>query len=730
MQARSLIAELRGGLTGAVLTLGILLPLAQLSFAALGQDALGIAIRAAFVAAVFGNAVAVLGCGIPLANALPRTSTSLVYAGLVASLVDAGLEASDVLVLMTMCVLLSGLLQMAFALLRMGSLVRYVPLPVVGGFVNGIAVLILVAQVAPLSGVSARGADVFMAWRELLPAALLLGLATAAIMWIVTRRWPSWPAAMIALVSGTLVYLVVATLWPGVDMGPLLGTPHSDLPWPMAWRPWLDAGQWRSMTENLPRIAITALVIALIGSLDSLLSAAATENAIKVPFAPNRMLLGLGVANVVSSAFGGLPVVYGTSIVCGMHESGARTRLSGVVNSALLLALLLFGARLLGAIPLTVSAGVMVVIAVRLFDRWSPGLVRQLVTRRGTPEVHASLGIVAIVCIATIAFGFVVAIGVGIGLSFVMFIASMNRSLIRGVATATTRASRRIYAADQTAVVRAAADRVKVVSLEGAVFFGTAETLRREVAALAAESTFVILDMTDVTTIDASGALALERLGGQLEDAGAQLLLAGIVDGDRHARALRAFDHVDAITGDNWFDDVDQALERTEWEALRLAGMVRSELELSLNALPIMEGLTPTQRAALGQSMVRHAFAAGDVLFRRGEPGDHLYALVRGSVTLVEGLGGDGKGGRRIVSFRSGVVFGELALLDGGTRTATAIADIESVGYSLSRDELARLQATAPDVAAQVLRNVAQQISGRLRFATMVMWRRDDGARA
>ena len=127
MHAKSLVAELRGGLSGAVLTLGILLPLAQLSFAALGNDAFALAIRAAFVAAIFGNAVAAIVGGTPLGNALPRTSTSLIYAGLVASLVVAGLDTSDVLVLMTLCVLLSGLLQMLFALLRMGSLVRYVP---------------------------------------------------------------------------------------------------------------------------------------------------------------------------------------------------------------------------------------------------------------------------------------------------------------------------------------------------------------------------------------------------------------------------------------------------------------------------------------------------------------------------------------------------------------------------------------------------------------------------
>lgn len=121
--------------------------------------------------------------------------------------------------------------------------------------------------------------------------------------------------------------------------------------------------------------------------------------------------------------------------------------------------------------------------------------------------------------------------------------------------------------------------------------------------------------------------------------------------------------------------------------------------------------------------MRRRRFGPGEILFRRGDPGDELYALVRGSVTLVEGNGADRAAGRRIISFRSGVVFGEVAMLDGGARTATAICDVESVGYTLARSDLERLRQRDPDLASQTLLNIARQISARLRFTTMVLWR-------
>lgn len=720
MHARQLLAEVRGGVTGAVLAIGILLPLAQLSFAALGHDALPHAIRAAFVSAVVGMVAAALVGGIALSNAIPRTSTCLIFAALVSSLAMTGLGVEDILSLATLCVLMSGVLQVIFGLIGMGSLVRYVPRPVIGGFVNGIAVLILIAQIAPLSGTVVRGASLGRVLGEVRPGTLVLGVGTALVMWVVARKRPQWPAALVALTAGTMVYLAVLRAWPGIDMGQLTGTPDSGLPIPVAWGSLLDRATLARNTAYLPQVAVSAAVMALIGSLDALLAAAATESALRIPYSPNRMLVGFGIANIASSAFGGLPALYSNSLVITAYEGGARSRWSVVLAAALLLMLLLFGSVVLGVIPLAVSAGVMVIIAIGLFDRWTPGLVRQLIARRNTAEVRSSLAIVAIVCLATIFLGFVVSIGVGVALSLLMFIAGINRSLIRSVDDASTTPSRRIYPADQASAVRAQGRRVKIAVLDGPIFFGTAETLKREIGVIARGATFVILDLDGVGTIDASGAMALERLHRQLADAGTRLLLAGISEGGRHARALHAYGH--AMPDSDWFDDADQALEHTEWSALMQAGLVRSDLERPVAELPLMEGLTLAQRAALQASMRRRRFTPGEILFRRGDEGDELYALVRGSVTLVEGSGENRTAGRRIVSFRSGVVFGEVALLDGGARTATAICDVESIGYTLSRGDLERIRERDPDLAAQVLLNIARQISARLRFTTMVLW--------
>ena len=162
----------------------------------------------------------------------------------------------------------------------------------------------------------------------------------------------------------------------------------------------------------------------------------------------------------------------------------------------------------------------MLVVAFGMVDQWSRAPWRQL--RAGSRDRDAlwSLSIVVIVCAITVVFGFVPAIAVGVLLSLVLFVAALNRSLVRSVATGETRGSRRIYDAERARVLRERGAQIRVVELEGAIFFGTALRLRNEMETLAAGARFFILDVRRVTMIDASGANALDRLASRLAQAG------------------------------------------------------------------------------------------------------------------------------------------------------------------------------------------------------------------
>ena len=384
----------------------------------------------------------------------------------------------------------------------------------------------------------------------------------------------------------------------------------------------------------------------------------------------------------------------------------------------LLTVIMIAGGRWLGLVPVTVMAGVMLVVAFGMVDQWSRAPWRQL--RAGSRDRDAlwSLSIVVIVCAITVVFGFVPAIAVGVLLSLVLFVAALNRSLVRSVATGETRGSRRIYDAERARVLRERGAQIRVVELEGAIFFGTALRLRNEMEALAAGARFFILDVRRVTMIDASGANALDRLASRLERGGVQLLLAGLVPGQRHARALRAYGAFGHEDGRHWYPDVDRALESAERALLDEAGAQLPRDELPLDRLALLDGVDGAQREQLRTMLTRVELAAGEVLFRRGEPGDRLYVIAQGSISILADVDEGVASAHRLASFGPGVVFGETAMLDRGGRSAGAAADEHSVLYVLTRADFDTLREREPALANLVLLNIARELSARLRFAT------------
>jgi CRP-like cAMP-binding protein len=218
--------------------------------------------------------------------------------------------------------------------------------------------------------------------------------------------------------------------------------------------------------------------------------------------------------------------------------------------------------------------------------------------------------------------------------------------------------------------------------------------------------------------IDASGAHVVERLASRVRAEGAELVLAGITPGDRNARALRTHGAFARSEHRHWYPDVDRALEHAERRLLDAAGQQPIDEELPIERLPLVKTMTSAQCAALAAHLLRVELATHAVVFRRGEPGDRLYVLAKGSVSILADIDEGIDDAHRLASFAPGVVFGEAAMLDGGGRSASAVADEASVVYVLTAASLDSLRAEEPELAYVLLLNIARELSARLRFAT------------
>jgi len=731
--ATSLRAEVQGGLGGAIASLALALSLGLLAFAPLGPAHAHVGVFAGFASAIYGQLVAALAGGASHPGSGPRAASSLVLSGLVATLcADPALAPSSphgverVVALAGLAVVLAGLLQVVFGALRAGTLARYVPYPFVAGFMCGASVLVVLAQLTPLTGLTRAdlAAGPAAALHALQPATLGVGLATAAIIWTLARVAPRVPGYLAGLVGGTVLYYAVHAAAPASVLGPVVGPVPGGLPLPDALVP-IPGIPGPVLAAHAWTIASTSVVIAVISTLDGIFAAASIDHTTDGRHDTTREVVGHGIANVVSGMCGGVPVVLSRARALASWNAGGRTRLTAVIAAAALALVLLFADPLLARVPVDVLGGVMLVLGVGLVDSWTHGIVRRLrhADERRDPTLRWSAITVAVVGLTAVAFGFVVAIAVGFVLSVVLFVVGMNRSLVRSDVDATIRPSRRVWGGDDAVRVQAARSRIRVIELEGALFFGSGERLAEKVEPLAGHVDAIVLDFRRVTAIDATGALLVERLQRRLLRHGTLLLLAGVSPRGRHGSAFVANDTFRRAEDRRWFRDADQAIEWAERRALdALPRSVREELPPG--EFELLADLAPADLDRVAAHLARRTHAAGDALFREGDPGDRLCLLARGAVEI--GIRSADGSPVRLVTMAQGSLFGEAALLDGRPRSASATAVEDTVVYELSRAALDDLAAERPAVAMRVMTSLARILSGRMRGTNEILRQLDD----
>jgi sulfate permease, SulP family len=723
--------ELQAGIAGTLISLAPALTMGLLAFAALGPQAAALGIPAALVSSVVGGAVFALLARGPMAAGGPAAAPVLVLGALVARVADdPGFAVGDpaavalLLALVTLAVVSMGAFQIALALSGLVRFAKFVPQPVLAGFMNGVALLALVALLPLLFGWPAGGlhGPVWQDLAQVQPATLAVGLFTVAVILGLPRLNHRLPATLVALLAGSGAYALLHAWAPQLALGPLTGA------LPAAW-PQIDmlAPFYNGLADPLLQrhgaAALTAgLVMAMIGTLELVLNSLAMDQACHTRTDARREVLALGAANLASGLVGGLPLLLLRPRALHMLQTGGRTRASLFICCGLFAVLGLAAAPLLALLPQVVLGGVMVTIAFLMADRWSLQLLGQWWRGSRTADLQFAVAVVAVVCGITVALGFPAAVAAGALLSVLLFVRSMNRSLVRNRFTGVAMPSRRIYAATDEARLQPLRERITLLELEGALFFGSADRIAELADNLDPCCDTLVLDFRRVSLIDASGAVVLTQVGRRLRDRGMQLLLSGVSVDNRHGRMLRQFagDEFAALHG---AADIDQAVEAAELRLLARAGFEPLHEAVPIEQVGLMDGLDAAQRARLSACLQRRRLVSGECLFRQGDPGDRLYVITAGSINVFSGAVASGDAlPQRFVSLSPGMMLGETAMLDGGGRSGDAVAFGETEVHALDDQTLQRLGAEDPLLRAQLYRNIALHLSQRLRAAAWA-WR-------
>lgn len=423
---------------------------------------------------------------------------------------------------------MAGVILVALALSGVGRYVRLIPAPVVEGFTAGIAVVIALQQVPNMLGVPPSDAEQVwrLAWDAVVewaahpdPVPLLIALGVAAVILVGTRLRPGLPLALIVV---ALVSLATALLGTPVDT---IGELPRTLPAPNA--DFLDL-------SRLGALLPSALAVAALAALESLLCATVADGmTVGERHDPDRELLGQGLANLAVPFFGGVPATAAIARTAVNVRAGARSRLAAITHSLVLLAVVAVAAPIVGFIPLAALAGVLLATTVQMVEVGSLLAIARA-TRGDALVLALTFGV-------TVVFDLVAAVIAGLAVAALLALRQVSR------AARVERVPLDDDGVDRSAEEHALLDEhIVAYRLDGPLFFGAAHRFLLELTEVA-EVRAVILRMSRVTTIDATGALVLDDAIRRLEHRGIAVFLSGIRPG--HAGVLRRIGAAERLRG-------------------------------------------------------------------------------------------------------------------------------------------------------------------------------------
>jgi sulfate permease, SulP family len=714
--------DIVAGLIVGLLALPICLAAGVLAFSPLGPAYVAEGAAAGLYAAIAAGAVAALVATSSFAITCPRGSPALVLASLIAALIANPALAGDTRLVIgaaALCVFLAGIWQILFGLFRVAGIIKFTPHPVFAGFVNGAALLIIKAQITPFFFDSASSSLALPSHPLVL--AFVLALALLAIFHSTLVKKLGLPPALakvpgtiVTFALGILVYHLAKWFQPTLDLGPTIGELPINLSSPL-----IQALQPANAAQLWPvgwSILLVSLVLALLASLETLMSLRVAQSIADHEVHPTRDLTAQGCGNCVAAFVAPVASAVTPSLLIAAYRVGGRTRLTGIAAAAVILIVGVLLSDAMAAVPNAVLSAVLLAVGVMMFDAWSFQLLGQ-VMRKSSPlgwqRALYDLIVVAVVMGVTAMTTVVTGVIAGCLVSGIIFVINMSRPVVRRRISGGELFSKRIRSAEDMEILQRAGERRTVLQLEGVLFFGNAEDLAREVKDLFSRADMVALDMRAITDIDVSGANILSTLVRRSRQQGKSLLFCNVPP------AQMAIVQ-DLFTGADAADaaikpDMETTLEWMEEETLRENFDSRGQTGmLALDEIDFFDGVPKQDLDELRQLLKLREFKTGEAICREGDPGDKMWLLVKGSVSVRLDVS-DNRVSRRITSLTRGTVFGEMALIEGAARSATIVADEDVACYELNDKDFDLLLREKPAIAATVMRNTARELARRLR---------------
>lgn len=442
-----------------------------------------------------------------------------------AALVSAAWTASSgnftaVLIAMAMAGVFCGLFQILFGLIRIGKYVRYIPYPVLSGFMSGIGVIIILQQIYPIIGKKSPVSTIDMIAQ--FPAAvadgislmaLILGIGTIALIIGVPYLTKKVPATLVALIIMTVVSVLCS-----FDAALTIGNIPAGLPMPFFLKDGMDLASINWM-QTIEAAIVPGLTLAGLGSIDTLLTSVVADNITKTKHNSNQELIGQGIGNACAGLFCGIAGAGATMRTVVNVKSGGRTQISGMIHALFLLAILLGLGSLVKYVPLSVLAGILITVGWGIID------FRGFKDLTHVPKADAF--VLVVVFLMTVFVDLLTAVGIGMVIAcflFMMRAGDLIEQQYQG-GVLTEGFDKNTPWEDETGVTEEMKKTIYIQRLNGPVFFGSITGFNRVMHEVPEDIKTVIIRMRRVTFMDQSGAYAMETAIKDLQARGVEVLM-------------------------------------------------------------------------------------------------------------------------------------------------------------------------------------------------------------
>ncbi|WP_414530182.1 SulP family inorganic anion transporter [Nodularia chucula] len=534
---RNVQGDILGGLTAAVVALPMALAFGIASGAGAASGLWG-AILVGFFAALFG--------GTPSLISEPTGPMTVIVTAVIAGLQSQNEEQG--LAMAFTVVMMAGVVQILFGVLRLGRYITMLPYNVISGFMTGIGVILIFLQIAPFLGQETPKGGVLGVLRNL-PDLIAnisgpettLGVITLGILFLYPARFKKVvPPQLVALVIGTVISLF---FFSGVEIRTIatIGTITPGLP----------NFQLPTFTPaNLQLMFVNSVVLGVVGSIDCLLTCLVSDSLTRTEHKSNKELIGQGIANVITGLCGGVAGSGATTATVVNIQAGGRTALSGISRALFLLIVVLWAAPLTSGIPLAVLAGIVLKVGINIID-W--GFLKR---------VHKiswkAAGIVYSVVLLTVFVDLMIAVAVGVFIANILTIERLDQLQSNSVKAITDADDQIVLTAEEKQLLDSANGRVLLFHLSGPMIFGVAKAIEREHRAIA-NYDVLIVDLSEVPVLGVTSSLAIESAIQEVLEAGRDVIIVGATGKVRNR--LEKLGIAGLIPGHYWMSDRLNALK-------------------------------------------------------------------------------------------------------------------------------------------------------------------------